>query len=86
MRLGYPSSKTGASSDQLVRDWQDHVDVIVELFGPDRIVFDNNFPVDRRIASYGNYVNAIKRMIADLTPEEQVKIMSANAKRIYRID
>lgn len=85
-RLGYPSSETGASSDQLVRDWKDHVDVVIETFGPDRIVFDSNFPVDRRIAPYGNYVNAVKRMIADLTPEEQVKIMSGNAKRVYRID
>jgi predicted TIM-barrel fold metal-dependent hydrolase len=84
-RLGYPSSETGLSSDQIVRDWKPHIDFCLETFGPDRVVFDSNFPVDRRITSYGNYVNAFKKMIADYSPDEQVKIMSANAKRLYKI-
>ncbi len=49
------------------------------------MVFDSNFPVDRRITSYGNYINAFKKMIADYSQDEQVKIMSANAKRLYKI-
>lgn len=84
-RLGYPSSESGLSSDQIVRDWKPHVDFCIDTFGPDRVVFDSNFPVDRRITSYGNYLNAFKKMISGYSHDEQVKIMSANAKRLYKI-
>lgn len=86
-RQGYDPAegKQVHSSDIIVADWQRYVDVILDAFGPMRSIFGSNFPVDRRIATYGIYLNAFKKMIAHLPEADQRRIFSENAKRFFQI-
>lgn len=57
----------------------------IDAFGVDRIVFASNWPVDRLFSSYPDVVNAYAGIISDFTQEEQVKLFSGNAERVFRI-
>jgi predicted TIM-barrel fold metal-dependent hydrolase len=57
----------------------------IEAFGVDRVVFGTNWPVDRMFSSYPDVVNAYAQIISGFTHDEQVKMFSANAERLFRI-
>ena len=57
----------------------------IEAFGVDRIVFGTNWPVDRMYSSYPDVVNAYAAIIAGFPRDDQVKMFSGNAERIFRI-
>lgn len=57
----------------------------IEAFGVDRIVFGTNWPVDRMFSSYPDVINAYAAIISGYPHDEQVKMFSANAERIFRI-
>ncbi len=57
----------------------------IEAFGVDRVVFGTNWPVDRMFSSYPDIVNAYAKIIADFSREEQLKMFSRNAERMFRI-
>ncbi|MEO0637624.1 MAG: amidohydrolase family protein [Pseudomonadota bacterium] len=54
---------------------------IVDLFGPERVMFGSNFPVDRLMADYVAYVDEVAKAVPT---EHQAAIFGANARRIYR--
>ena len=72
---------TSWTSDQL----QPYFDVILEAFGPDRLLFGSDWPVCLVAISYMSWVELVKKNISSLTKEEQDKIMGGNAIRIYRL-
>ena len=57
----------------------------IEAFGVDRVVFGTNWPVDRMFSSYPDVINAYAEIIADFTHDEQVRMFSGNAERLFRI-
>jgi len=57
----------------------------IEVFGVDRIVFGTNWPVDRMYSSYPDLVNAYAEIISGFPRDEQMKMFSGNAERIFRI-
>jgi predicted TIM-barrel fold metal-dependent hydrolase len=57
----------------------------IETFGVDRIVFGSNWPLDRMFSSYPDVINAYAAIISGFSGEEQVKLFSGNAERIFRI-
>jgi len=57
----------------------------IETFGVDRIVFGTNWPVDRMYSSYPDLVNAYAKIISGFSHDEQKKMFSGNAERIFRI-
>jgi len=57
----------------------------IEAFGVERVVFGTNWPVDRMYSSYPDVVNAYAEVISSFTREEQTKMFSGNAERIFRI-
>lgn len=58
----------------------------IEAFGVDRSMFASNYPVDRMRASFDTIYSLFKRTAADFAIEDQRKLFSENAMRIYRID
>ena len=58
----------------------------IETFGVDRSMFASNYPVDRMRASFDTIYSLFKRTAADFAIEDQRKLFSENAMRIYRID
>ena len=59
----------------------------IEAFGPDRCMFESNFPVDKECVSYRTLWNAFKRIAAKagLSEAEKTQMFSGTAARIYRL-
>ena len=57
----------------------------IEAFGVDRVVFGTNWPVDRMFSSYPDVINAYAEIVSPFTRDEQAKMFSGNAERIFRI-
>ncbi len=71
------------TSDQFVDAQGPYYRHTIECFGPDRCMFESNFPVDRWSLSYAVFWNACKKIAADFTAAEQVSMFSATAERVY---
>ena len=59
----------------------------IEKFGPDRCMFESNFPVDKECVSYRTLWNAFKRIAAKagLSEAEKADIFSGTAACAYRL-
>jgi L-fuconolactonase len=82
---GWDRRDRPASSDELVEAqarWYHHA---IACFGPGRCLFESNFPVDRRSLPYGVYWNAMKKIAAHYSADEQQAMFHDNAARIYRL-
>lgn len=83
--FGWHTRATPATSDELVEAQKRYYLHTIECFGPDRCMFESNFPVDKLSISYGVLWNALKKMVADLTSEEKDALFQGTASRVYRI-
>lgn len=72
-------------SETAAAEMRDYVLNIIELFSPNRCMFESNFPVDGLQISYGNLWNAFKRVTADFTREEREEMFFGTAARAYQI-
>ena len=73
------------SSQELADAWRPYVETCIEAFGPDRCMFESNFPVDKRSCSYGVLWNAFKRLAAGCSAAEKTALFSGTARRVYRL-
>jgi predicted TIM-barrel fold metal-dependent hydrolase len=55
------------------------------VFGPDRLVFGSNFPMDKSIATYADIVGALVDLLAPGGPDLLRKVFRDNAQRVYRL-
>lgn len=89
MRLsgfGFENEPQAPSSEMLAGAWRPWVEHIIEVFGPDRCMFESNFPVDKGSYGYAVGWNAMKRIASPLSDEEQDHLFSRSAARFYRLD
>jgi predicted TIM-barrel fold metal-dependent hydrolase len=75
----------GASVEQLVEHWGDEVRFCIDVFGPDRCMFESNFPVDRASVSYETLWQAFDVMVADGSSAERSALFANTAERVYRL-
>ena len=64
-------------------DLKPYLDVALEAFGPDRLMFGSDWPVCLLAASYGRVKEVIENYIGDLSEGEKEKIFGLNAMRFY---
>ena len=76
----------GYSSEELAALWKPYVETCIEAFGPQRAMFESNYPVDRWGASYPNLWNAFKRITAGASEDEKRALYAGNASRFYRVE
>jgi len=57
----------------------------IEKFGPNRCMFESNFPVDKVSYAYGVVWNAFKRLSKDYSPSERAALFQGTAVRVYRL-
>ena len=62
-----------------------YVDVVLEAFGPSRLLFGSDWPVCAVAASYQRWAIVVRDFIRGLSPDEQGLIMGGNCKSIYRL-
>jgi L-fuconolactonase len=82
---GWDKRDRPASSDELVAAQRDYYLHAIDCFGPDRCMFESNFPVDKRSISYRVLWNALKKIANGFTEAEKHAMFYANAQRIYRL-
>ncbi|WP_228852903.1 amidohydrolase family protein [Aegicerativicinus sediminis] len=63
-----------------------YIDVVLESFGPNRILYGSDWPVCLVAASYTEVLHLGKTMVHQLSPSEQDAFFYKNAKRIYNIN
>ncbi len=73
------------SSEQLATLWRPYIETCIEAFGPERAMFESNFPVDKGSGSYQLFWNAFKRIAAGCSAAEKTALFSATASRFYRL-
>lgn len=62
---------------------QPYFDVVLEAFGPDRLLFGSDWPVCLVATTYQYWVELVKKNISTFTRDDQDKILGGNAIRIY---
>jgi L-fuconolactonase len=74
-----------ASSAQLAGEWRPYIEACIELFGPNRCMFESNFPVDLGSCSYPVLWNAFKVLARNYSAQEKTALFSGTAQRVYRL-
>lgn len=85
--LGYDFHKREkpASSEELADAWRPYLETCIEAFGPQRCMFESNFPPDKGQCSYPVLWNALKRVAAQYSDAEQNRMFAGTATDIYKI-
>jgi L-fuconolactonase len=73
------------SSEQLATLWRPYIETCIEAFGPERAMFESNFPVDKGSGSYQLFWNAFKRIAAGCSAAEKTALFSGTASKFYRL-
>lgn len=61
------------------------VEHTTEIFGPDRLLWGSNFPMDRAITDYPRAVGALTDLLAPRGDDLLRKVFRDNAQRVYRL-
>ena len=64
------------SSEQLAAAWRPYIETCIAAFGPERAMFESNFPVDKGSGSYPVFWNAFKRIAAGYSAAEKEALFS----------
>jgi predicted TIM-barrel fold metal-dependent hydrolase len=75
-----------ASSATLAAEWKPYIETCIAAVGPERCMFESNFPVDRGTCSYDVLWNAFKRLAAGYSADEKTALFSGTARRVYRLE
>jgi len=88
MRLlgyGFDERPKPPSSEDAAAAWRPYIETCIEAFGPERCMFESNFPPDKGQCSYQVIFNAFKRIAADYTEAEKTALFSKTAIDFYRL-
>ena len=59
------------------------LETVIDIFGPDRLVFGSDWPVVNLVADYGKWVDVVDAALKHMTPADQQKVWASNAERFY---
>ena len=76
----------GLLSEELVIAWRPYIRTCIDLFGPERCMFESNSPVDKGMVGYRTLWNAFKRLASDFTEDEKRSLFAGTARRVYKLD
>jgi predicted TIM-barrel fold metal-dependent hydrolase len=74
------------SSQDLEKAWRPYIETCIAAFGPQRSMFESNFPVDKGTCSYQVLWNAFKRIAAGHSADEKAALFSGAARKAYRLE
>ena len=84
--FGFNKREVPASSQELADAWRPYVETCIEAFGPERSMFESNFPMDKVSCSYATLWNAFKRLASGASAGEKALLFRDVARRVYRLD
>ncbi len=84
--FGFDDHDRPPTSDELVAQQAHYYHYAIEQFGPERCMFESNFPVDKCALSYTVLWNAFKKIAADYSESEKDAMFRGTATRVYRLE
>ena len=84
--FGWQDRDMPPTSEELATATQDYYHYAIDCFGPERCMFESNFPVDKESCSYQVLWNAFKRIAAGYSAAEKAALFAGTASRFYRLD
>ena len=83
--FGWDLAEAPPDSDEFVRRQRDYYLHTIDAFGPERCMFESNFPVDRLSLSYQVLWNAFKKLAAPYSDSEKHAMFFGTAEKVYRL-
>ncbi len=83
--FGWDKRDLPPDSDELVKRQQKYYMHTIECFGPQRCMFESNFPVDRLSLPYHVVWNGFKKLVSDFSEEDKHAMFYGNAEKVYRL-
>ena len=83
--FGWHEKPKPATSQELCDATKRYYETAIEHFGPDRCMFESNFPVDKVSCSYHVLWNAFKRIAKNYSAEERTFLFHDTATRVYSL-
>jgi predicted TIM-barrel fold metal-dependent hydrolase len=83
--FGWNTADRPPTSDEFLAQQSRYYLHAIECFGPDRCMFESNFPVDRLSLSYPVLWNAYKKMTVGFSTSERAALFSGTASRVYKV-
>lgn len=80
-KLSGLASEAGPGWD--VAQLEPYVRHLIEIFGPERLLWGSDWPVVELVSSYDAWVQASERLLGSLPPAARTAIFGGNAARIY---
>lgn len=68
-----------------VEDLKPYADVVLEAFGPERVMWGSDWPVSRLRGEYGDWHGAAQKLCAHLPEADRDAIFGGTATRFYRL-
>jgi predicted TIM-barrel fold metal-dependent hydrolase len=83
--FGWDVAARPATSDELSTAQREYYLHAIACFGPQRCMFESNFPVDRLSISYAVLWNAFKKIAAGFSESDKSALFHDTAARVYRL-
>jgi predicted TIM-barrel fold metal-dependent hydrolase len=83
--FGFHERAIPPSSDDLAVAFRPFIETAIEIFGPERAMFESNFPVDKGSCSYQALWNAFKKIASDCSADEKRSLFHDTSARAYRM-
>ena len=74
-----------AHSETLAAAWGPYFHFCIDAFGPDRCMFESNYPPDKQTANYPTLWNAFKRVTHGYSSAERHSLFFSSAAKAYRL-
>lgn len=78
-------STPATSSEGLAAEWKPYIETCIEAFGPQRCMFESNFPVDLGSCTYDVLWNAFKVLAKGASAQEKADLFAGTARRVYKL-
>jgi L-fuconolactonase len=69
----------------LAEYWKPEICFAIEAFGPERSMFETNYPEDGHLTDYVVLWNTYKRIAADFSADERLWVFEKTARSVYNI-
>ena len=83
--FGWDTQPEPPNSQELVEKTSPYYLYTIEVFGPERCMFESNFPIDKNSYSYKTIWNSFKRMTQGFSSTEKTWLFHDTAATAYRL-
>lgn len=66
-------------------DLRPFVEIVLEFFGPTRLMFGSDWPVCLLAATYDRVIASLQDLLAQISEEDRIRIFSKNAVEFYQL-